>query len=107
MKKLKILTLLVSLLMLQGICANAASSSSKSNSDDDYTKEEIEKFCTQYSVTCKFKETSSATGDAKSGDIISQSRPSGTTVTAGATLTITIYVKDEVEECNPNEEVCE
>lgn len=73
----------------------------------DYTKEEIEKFCTQYSVTCKFKETSSATGDAKSGDIISQSRPSGTTVTAGATLTITIYVKDEVEECNPNEEVCE
>lgn len=73
----------------------------------DYTKEEIEKFCTQYSVTCKFKETSSATGDAKSGDIISQSRSSGTTVTAGATLTITIYVKDEVEECNPNEEVCE
>ncbi len=73
----------------------------------DYTKEEIEKFCTQYSVTCKFKETSSATGDAKSGDIISQSRHSGTTVTAGATLTITIYVKDEVEECNPNEEVCE
>lgn len=73
----------------------------------DYTKEEIEKFCTQYSVSCKFKETSSATGDAKSGDIISQSRPSGTTVTAGATLTITIYVKDEVEECNPNEEVCE
>ena len=73
----------------------------------DYTKDEIEKFCTQYSVTCKFKETSSATGDAKSGDIISQSRPSGTTVTAGATLTITIYVKDEVEECNPNEEVCE
>ena len=42
MKKFKILTLLVSLLMLQGVCANAASSkSSSSSSKDNYTKEEI------------------------------------------------------------------
>ncbi|WP_294373735.1 lysozyme [uncultured Clostridium sp.] len=38
MKKLKILTLVLSLLMLQGIGANAASSSKK----DDFDKEEIE-----------------------------------------------------------------
>ena len=39
MKKFKVLTLLLSILMLQGTCANAASSSKK---NDDYTKEEIE-----------------------------------------------------------------
>lgn len=41
MKKLKILTLLVSLLMLQGICANAVSAKSDSK-DGEYTKEEID-----------------------------------------------------------------
>ena len=73
----------------------------------DYTKEQIEQFCTQYSINCKFKEVSEASGNYKSGDIIAQSRPSGTQVTSGASLTITIYVKEDVEECNPNEEVCE
>lgn len=73
----------------------------------DYTKEQIEQFCTQYSINCKFKEVSEASGNYKSGDIIAQSRPSGTQVTSGASLTITIYVKEDVTECNPNEEVCE
>ncbi len=73
----------------------------------DYTKEQIEQFCTQYSINCKFKEVSEASGNYKSGDIIAQSRPSGTQVTSGASLTITIYVKEDVVECNPNEEVCE
>ena len=73
----------------------------------DYTKEQIEQFCTQYSINCKFKEVSEASGNYKSGDIIAQSRPSGTQVTSGASLTITIYVKEDVAECNPNEEVCE
>lgn len=73
----------------------------------DYTKEQIEQFCTQYSINCKFKEVSEASGNYKSGDIIAQSRLSGTQVTSGASLTITIYVKEDVAECNPNEEVCE
>lgn len=73
----------------------------------DYTKEQIEQFCTQYSINCKFKEVSEASGNYKSGDIIAQSRPSGTQVTSGASLTITVYVKEDVAECNPNEEVCE
>ena len=73
----------------------------------DYTKEQIEQFCTQYSINCKFKEVSEASGNYKSGDIIAQSRQSGTQVTSGASLTITIYVKEDVVECNPNEEVCE
>lgn len=73
----------------------------------NYTKEQIEQFCTQYSINCKFKEVSEASGNYKSGDIIAQSRPSGTQVTSGASLTITIYVKEDVAECNPNEEVCE
>lgn len=73
----------------------------------DYTKEQIEQFCTQYSINCKFKEVSEASGNYKSGDIIAQSRLSGTQVTSGASLTITIYVKEDVVECNPNEEVCE
>ena len=73
----------------------------------DYTKEQIEQFCTQYSINCKFKEVSEASGNYNSGDIIAQSRPSGTQVTSGASLTITIYVKEDVVECNPNEEVCE
>lgn len=73
----------------------------------DYTKEQIEAFCTQNNITCKFNEVSEATGNYKSGDIIKQSRPAGTQVTSGASLTITIYVKDDVVECNPNEEVCE
>ena len=73
----------------------------------DYTKEQIEQFCTQYSINCKFKEVSEASGNYKSGDIIAQSRPSDTQVTSGASLTITIYVKEDVAECNPNEEVCE
>lgn len=73
----------------------------------DYTKEQIEQFCTQYSINCKFKEVSEASGNYKSGDIIAQSRPRGTQVTSGASLTITIYVKEDVAECNPNEEVCE
>lgn len=73
----------------------------------DYTKEQIEQFCTQYSINCKFKEVSEASGNYKSGDIIAQSRPNGTQVTSGASLTITIYVKEDVVECNPNEEVCE
>ena len=73
----------------------------------DYTKEQIEQFCTQYSINCKFKEVSEASGNYKSGDIIAQSRPSDTQVTSGASLTITIYVKEDVVECNPNEEVCE
>ena len=50
----------------------------------DYTKEQIEQFCTQYSINCKFKEVSEASGNYKSGDIIAQSRPSGTQVTSGA-----------------------
>ena len=73
----------------------------------DYTKEQIEQFCTQYSINCKFKEVSEASGNYKSGDIIAQSRQNGTQVTSGASLTITIYVKEDVVECNPNEEVCE
>ena len=73
----------------------------------DYTKEQIEQFCSQYSINCKFKEVSEASGNYKSGDIIAQSRPRGTQVTSGASLTITIYVKEDVVECNPNEEVCE
>ena len=73
----------------------------------DYTKEQIEQFCSQYSINCKFKEVSEASGNYKSGDIIAQTRPSGTQVTSGASLTITIYVKEDVVECNPNEEVCE
>ena len=73
----------------------------------DYTKEQIEQFCSQYSINCKFKEVSEASGNYKSGDIIAQSRPSETQVTSGASLTITIYVKEDVVECNPNEEVCE
>ena len=73
----------------------------------DYTREQIEQFCTQYSINCKFKEVSEASGNYKNGDIISQSRPSGTQVTSGASLTITIFVKEDVVECNPNEEVCE
>lgn len=73
----------------------------------DYTKEQIEAFCTQNNIACKFNEVSEATGNYKSGDIIKQSRPAGTQVTSGASLTITIYVKEDVVECNPNEEVCE
>lgn len=73
----------------------------------DYTREQIEQFCTQYSINCKFKEVSEASGNYKNGDIISQSRPNGTQVTSGASLTITIFVKEDVVECNPNEEVCE
>ena len=73
----------------------------------DYTREQIEQFCTQYSINCKFKEVSEASGNYKNGDIISQSRQSGTQVTSGASLTITIFVKEDVVECNPNEEVCE
>ena len=73
----------------------------------DYTKEQIEEFCTQNKITCKFNEVNEATGNYKSGDIIKQSRPAGTQVTSGASLTITIYVKEDVAECNPNEEVCE
>ena len=73
----------------------------------DYTREQIEQFCTQYSINCKFKEVSEASGNYKNGDIISQSRPSGTQVTSGASLTITIFAKEDVVECNPNEEVCE
>ena len=73
----------------------------------DYTREQIEQFCSQYSINCKFKEVSEASGNYKNGDIISQSRPSGTQVTSGASLTITIFVKEDVVECNPNEEVCE
>ena len=73
----------------------------------DYTKEQIEQFCSQYSINCKFKEVSEASGNYKNGDIIAQSRPRGTQVTSGASLTITIYVKEDVVECNPNEEVCE
>ena len=73
----------------------------------DYTREQIEQFCTQYSINCKFKEVSEASGNYKNGDIIFQSRPSGTQVTSGASLTITIFVKEDVVECNPNEEVCE
>ena len=73
----------------------------------DYTKEQIEAFCTQNNITCKFNEVSEATGNYKSGDIIKQSRPAGTQVTSGASLTITIYVKEDVVDCNPNEEVCE
>ena len=73
----------------------------------DYTREQIEQFCTQYSINCKFKEVSEASGNYKNGDIIYQSRPSGTQVTSGASLTITIFVKEDVVECNPNEEVCE
>ena len=73
----------------------------------DYTKEQIEAFCTQNNITCKFNEVSEATGNYKSGDIIKQSRAAGTQVTSGASLTITIYVKEDVVECNPNEEVCE
>lgn len=73
----------------------------------DYTREQIEQFCSQYSINCKFKEVSEASGNYKNGDIIFQSRPSGTQVTSGASLTITIFVKEDVVECNPNEEVCE
>lgn len=73
----------------------------------DYTREQIEQFCTQYSINCKFKEVSEASGNYENGDIIFQSRPSGTQVTSGASLTITIFVKEDVVECNPNEEVCE
>lgn len=73
----------------------------------DYTKEQIEEFCTQNNITCKFNEVSEAPGNYKSGDIIKQSRPAGTQVTSGVSLTITIYVKEDIAECNPNEEVCE
>ncbi len=73
----------------------------------DYTKEQIEEFCTQNNITCKFNEVSEAPGNYKSGDIIKQSRPVGTQVTSGVSLTITIYVKEDIAECNPNEEVCE
>lgn len=73
----------------------------------DYTKEQIEEFCTQNNITCKFNEVSEAPGNYKSGDIIKQSRPEGTQVTSGVSLTITIYVKEDIAECNPNEEVCE
>ena len=73
----------------------------------DYTREQIEQFCSQYSINCKFKEVSEASGNYKNGDIISQSRQSGTQVTSGASLTLTIFVKEDVVECNPNEEVCE
>lgn len=73
----------------------------------DYTKEDIETFCDQYGITCKFTYTS--TGDYQDNQIVKQSKPEGFTVTQGTTLTITIFKasEDQEEECNPNEEVCE
>ena len=74
----------------------------------DYTKEDIENFCSQYGITCKFVYDTTASGYADN-QIIKQSKPEGFTVTPGTTITITIYQetnKDE-EQCNPNEEACE
>ena len=93
--------------LLGGGTAMVGDPSGKTDMRSMLTKEQIEQFCTQYSINCKFKEVSEASGNYKSGDIIAQSRPRGTQVTSGASLTITIYVKEDVAECNPNEEVCE
>ncbi len=74
--------------------------------DGTYTKADVEDFCNQYNVTCKFVEDS--TGDHKDGDIIKQSKPAGYTVTAGTTITITIYKEEDSElECNPLEGECD
>lgn len=77
--------------------------------DGTYTKETIQKFCDQYSLTCKFNEVNTASDDTRDGDIIKQSKNVGARVVANATLTITIYVEpvSSEDECNPNEEVCE
>ena len=75
--------------------------------DGTYTKADVEDFCNQYSITCKFVEDNTGKGH-KDGDIIKQSKPKGYTVTAGTTITITIYKQEEDEsECNPLEGECD
>lgn len=76
------------------------------NFKEGFTVKEIESFCEQYNIDCKFERVPN--GEVEEGTILYQSKPEGYTVTSGATLTIRVAEKPEEEpECNPLEEVCE
>ena len=76
------------------------------NFKEGFTVQEIENFCEQYNIDCKFERVPNA--EVEAGTILYQSKPEGYTVTSGATLTIRVAEKPEEEpECNPLEEVCD
>lgn len=73
---------------------------------EGFTVKEIESFCEQYNIECKFEKVQN--GEVEEGTILEQSKPKGYTVISGATLTIKVAEKPEEEpECNPLEEVCD
>ena len=74
--------------------------------DGTWTEKDIKEFCDKYELAVEFKYKSRA--GFNSGDIISQSRASGTAVTNGATIVITIateYVNESETNNNVSEEV--
>lgn len=67
--------------------------------DGTWTENDIKEFCSKYELSVEFKYK--AQSGHRKGDIISQSRANGTTVTKGATITITVateYVNTTSEE---------
>lgn len=67
--------------------------------DGTWTENDIKEFCNKYELSVSFKYK--AQSGYRKGDIISQSRANGTTVTKGATITITVaseYVNTTSEE---------
>ena len=67
--------------------------------DGTWTENDIKEFCNKYELSVSFKYK--AQSGYRKGDIISQSRANGTTVTKGATITITVaseYVNPTSEE---------
>ena len=56
--------------------------------DGTWTESRVKEFCSKYELKCDFKKKQNT--EERDGTIISQSRPKGDKVTAGANVTITI-----------------
>ena len=66
--------------------------------DGTWTESRINEFCTKYELKCTFKKNKNT--EERDGTILSQSRPKGDKVTAGATVTITVAEKAAQTETN-------
>ncbi len=66
--------------------------------DGTWTESRINEFCTKYELKCTFKKNKNT--EERDGTILSQSRPKGDKVTAGATVTITVAEKAVQTETN-------
>lgn len=70
--------------------------------DGTYTENDIKEFCKKYGLNVDFKYK--VKQGFTEGQVISQSRASGTAVTSGATITITIAQDDNSVEVTPQED---